>query len=217
MEPVTSAKPSSGGTPSEPGDAKRTKIAHKFTEDQRQNIARQFSLASSKSLMNKDYKEAIGQFTSAIDLVLTFSEYLKQYEEVHENWSKALEFNTHDLYKFFLQRATAYEQLEKYGDAALDYYTAHAMRDFHGIDISDSFWHVGHIIVNRKVEELNAREKILPGFSALSDLFASMEFFELPVAVLEDTKVGHAFTTIKNGTDESYKKAFNIFQDYTSK
>lgn len=137
--------------------------------------------------------------------------------------SKALDIKD-DYLKCLTRRAVAYEKLQQYPDAVLDYTAACILSDFNDKSLNQAVDRTLRLNSERlaKTDEYSKNDT-LPSHSFCAAYLSSFGPRELPESVTnapEDTPeydMKLAFDALKNQTSESYEQAMGLFNSAVSK
>lgn len=201
-------------------------------EDDRKQLAHQFKLAGNEYFAKKSYEEALGLYSKAIECTndpIFYSNRaacytsLQQYEKVIEETTAALELKP-DYQKCLLRRAAAFEKLENYSDALVDYTSALILSGFQDAGLNTAVDRVLKSHAEREAAEMyKNRPKLLPSPASVSAFFRSFSPRVLPDAILSaeaesgDYEIKLAFDALKVETNESYYEAKKHFENAIEK
>jgi import receptor subunit TOM70 len=170
----------------------------KLTSSQdRKELASKIKAQGNKAYGSKDYNRAIELYTKAIE-VKQDPIYYSNRAACHQalgDWDKVIEdttaaINLNAMYvKALNRRANAYEQIEKYSDALLDYTASCIIDRFSETKIQAKVENLLQIVAEQKAKEVLAKreKKKLPSVAFVGNFLGSFRPTPLP-AGLEETE-----------------------------
>lgn len=203
------------------------------SEETRKSLASSFKAAGNHEYQKKNFDAALKHYSDAIkcdpkdpifysNKAACYAAQEKHAQVVHET-TKALEIKD-DYIKCLSRRAVAYEKLQQYPDAVLDYTAACILTDFADKTLNNAVDR--NLRLNsEKLAKTDAYSKSdkLPSHSFCSAYLASFGPRDLPASIENaqentpeyDMKL--AFAALKEQTSESYEQAMNLFNSATTK
>lgn len=196
--------------------------------EQRKELASMFKVAGNFAFNAKDNSRAIELYTSAIKCDDTDAIFysnraacynaLLQYENVIEDTTKALELKP-DYIKCLSRRAVAYEKLEKFSDAVLDFTAACILGNFEDKNLNVAVDRVLRANAEKLSSEKYANKpKTLPAPNFITAYLRSFRPRILPESVKNadpesgDYQLKLMFEAIGQETQESYEQAMELLE-----
>lgn len=204
----------------------------RLKEADRKELGEQFKAAGNWAFNNKKLEKALNLYSDAINCCDTEAVYysnraavsgsLQNWDGVVEDATKALKLRP-DYVKCYSRRGVAYEKLEDYNEAVMDFTAACILSNFEDEALGKSVDRVLRLQAEKIVSENkpdSSESEQFPSPSFISAYLQSFHKRELPKEIVEATAGGSggeydmklAFDALSKENLESYRQAFEGFR-----